>query len=149
MKKLVFYGALSTLLLAPVALLAGPDDPIVHRQHLMEETRDAVKPIGGMAKGEVAFDAAVVADSLVVLERVAAEYGNYFPVGSETGHKTEARPEIWTDRAGFDARLADFADAVAAAQAAGPQSLDELKPVAGGIFRSCKGCHENYRVEKD
>lgn len=149
MKNIVLSAALSSLLLAPVTLLAGPNDAITQRQHLMEETRDAVKPIGGMAKGEVAFDAAVVAESLAVLERVAAEYGNYFPPGSDTGHDTEARPEIWTDRAGFDARLVDFADAVAAGQTANPQSLEELKPVAGAIFKSCKGCHENYRVEKD
>lgn len=135
--------------LAPISLLADGHDPILKRQKLMEDTRDAVKPIGGMARGKVDFDAATVADSLAVLERVAGKYGDYFPAGSETGHDTEARAEIWTDREGFNAKLQDFSDAVAAATAANPQTLEAMTPVANGIFKTCKGCHESYRVEKD
>lgn len=149
MNKVLITGLLSGLLLAPALLWAESDDPILQRQHLMEETRDAVKPMGEMAKEERAFDAAMVAQNFAVLERVAANYGNYFPPGSETGHDTEARPEIWTDRAGFDARMADFADAVAVAVAANPQSVDELRPVLNGVFKTCKGCHEGFRVDKN
>lgn len=149
MIKTLITGLFVATALVSGNLQAADDDPILHRQHLMEETRDAVKPIGGMLRGKAPFDAATVAASLDVLERVAGEYGNYFPPGSETGHETEARPEIWTDRAGFDARLTDFADAVAAAKAANPQTLEALGPVANGIFDSCKGCHEGYRIEKD
>lgn len=149
MNKVLITGLLSGLLLAPVLLWAESDDPILHRQHLMEQTRDAVKPMGEMAKQEQPFDAAVVAESFAVLERVAAEYGDYFPAGSETGHDTEARPEIWSDRAGFDARLADFSDAVAVAVAANPQTVEDLRPVLNGVFKTCKGCHEGFRVDKD
>ena len=67
----------------------------------------------------------------------------------DTGYDTEAKPEIWTDRAGFDAALNAFAEAVDAAIAANPQTLEELKAAAGPVFKSCKGCHENYRVEKE
>jgi cytochrome c556 len=149
MNKVLLSGLLSGLLLAPGLLLADGHDPVLKRQQLMEDTRDAVKPMGDMAKGEQAFDVAIVAQNLLVLESVAADYGNHFPPGSETGHDTEARPEIWTDRAGFDARLADFGDAVAVAIEANPQTVEELRPVLNGVFKTCKGCHEGFRVDKD
>ena len=36
-----------------------------------------------------------------------------------------------------------------AAIAAKPDSLEELKKVAGPVFKTCKGCHEGYRVDKE
>ena len=124
-------------------------DPILERQELMEGTRDALKPMVGMVRGETDFDASVVTASLETFRHTAEQAGGLFPPGSETGHDTEARPEIWTDREGFDARLADFNAAVTAAIDAGPESLDELKPVLGDVTKTCKGCHDNYRVEHE
>jgi cytochrome c556 len=42
-----------------------------------------------------------------------------------------------------------FSTAVDAAIAANPDSLDALKATADPIFKTCKGCHEDYRVEKE
>jgi len=79
----------------------------------------------------------------------ATQAGDLFPAGSETGHDTEAKSTIWTDRAGFDAKLADFNTAVDAGIAAKPDSLEALKASAGPIFKTCKGCHDGFRVEKE
>ena len=129
-------------------LLAG-DDPIHERHELMEGVRDAAKPIGQMLKGEREFDAAVVMASFETFDEASARFGELFPPGSETGQDTEAAPAIWEDRAGFDEALAAWADAVDAAIAANPQTLDETKPVAGEIFNTCKGCHDDYRIEDE
>jgi cytochrome c556 len=45
--------------------------------------------------------------------------------------------------------LATFNTKVDEAIDANPKSLDELKAVAGPVFKSCKGCHDGYRVEKE
>jgi len=37
---------------------------------------------------------------------------------------------------------------VDAAIAAKPDSLEALNAAAGPVFKTCKGCHEGYRVEK-
>jgi cytochrome c556 len=139
---------LMSLALIPATLHAG-EDPIAKRQDTMEETRDALKPLGAMVKGERAFDAAVVESSFKTWKHTAMTVGDLFPVGSETGGDTEAKSTIWSDREGFDAALANFGEAVDTAIAADPKSVEELKPVLGGVTKACKGCHDDYRVEDD
>lgn len=129
-------------------LFAG-DDPVHERHELMEGVGDAAKPIGQMLKGERDFDADVVMASFGTFEDAAARFGKLFPPGSETGEGTEAAPAIWEDRAGFEEALATWGKAVDAAIAASPQTLEDTKPVAGEIFKACKGCHDNYRIEDE
>lgn len=147
MSRIFVSTILSSVFIASVAFAGS--DPIEKRQHLMEETRDAAKVIGGMLKGKAEFDAEAAMAALKTWKNTATEAGDLFPEGSETGHDTEAKSTIWSDRAGFDEKMADFNTAVDAAIAAKPDSLEALKPVAGPIFNTCKGCHDGYRVEKD
>lgn len=136
------------LVLAVTPLVAG-DSPQEQRHELMEKSKDAAKPVGGMLKGEVEFNAEQAMASFKAWVEVADQFGDLFPEGTETGYDTEAKKEIWTDRAGFDAELEKFADATNAAVAANPQSLEDLKAAAGPVFKTCKSCHEGYRVEKE
>lgn len=93
-------------------------------------------------------DLAAVNAAAVKLKGYADQMGTWFPAGTgpESGIKTEAKAEIWTDRAGFDAALAKFQEEsgklVAVTDAAG---LKAQFPALGG---SCKGCHDKYRLEK-
>jgi cytochrome c556 len=146
LKKLVSITL--PLLLISSVVFAG-DDPILARQHSMEETRDAAKVIGGMLKGEQPFDAQAAMAAFEVWKKTAKEAGDLFPEGSETGHETEAKATIWSDRDGFDEKMAGFATQVDAAIAANPDSLEALKGAAGPVFKACKACHEGYRVEKE
>jgi cytochrome c556 len=129
-------------------VIAG-SDPIKARQHLMEETRDAAKVIGGMVKEERTFDAVAAMNALQIWHETATKAGDLFPEGSETGNDTEAKSTIWSDRAGFDAKMENFKTQVDAAIRSEPESLDELKVVAGPVFKACKACHDGYRVEKE
>ena len=147
MSRIFVSTILSSVFIATVAFAGS--DPIQKRQHLMEETCDAAKVVGGMLKRKTDFDADAAMAALKTWKKTATEAGDLFPEGSETGHDTEAKSTIWSDRAGFNEKMADFNTAVDAAIAAKPDSLDALKPVAGPIFNTCKGCHDGYRVEKD
>jgi cytochrome c556 len=118
------------------------------RHDLMESAKDAAKPVGEMLKGERDFDAAVVEESFGTWEHVAETAGDLFPPGSETGYDTQAKSTVWTDRAGFDQALQEFATAVSMAIEADPQDVEALKAATGPVFKSCKGCHDGYRVEK-
>ncbi|MEJ2535082.1 MAG: cytochrome c [Gammaproteobacteria bacterium] len=148
MKRTLLPMAFSLCLL-PAAVPADSHDPIAKRQDIMEQVRDAVKPLSAMNKGEMEFDAATVGQSLETFAMAAENFGGLFPPGSDTGGDTEAKATIWTDRAGFDAKLAEFGEAVKAAQESNPQSLEEFKPVFLSVVKNCKGCHDGYRVEKD
>jgi cytochrome c556 len=147
MSRILLAVILPALLISSVAFAGS--DPIEKRQHLMEDTRDAAKVIGGMLKQQQAFEAEAAMQSLQVWKTTAMEAGDLFPEGSGTGHDTEAKVTIWTDREGFNEKLAAFNTAVDEAIAAKPDNLEALKAVAGPVFNTCKGCHEGYRVEKD
>lgn len=147
MYKFVLSVSLTTVLLAGTAF-AG-DDPILARQQLMEETRDAAKVIGGMLRGQAPFNAEDAMSAFEVWKNTAAKAGDLFPEGSDTGHDTEATQLVWTDRDGFNQAMGKFATRVDAAIAAKPESLEALKGAAGPVFQACKGCHEGYRLEKE
>jgi cytochrome c556 len=140
-------GALALLLFVPNAWASGSVQE--ERHDLMESAKDAAKSVGGMLKGEQAFDAAIAMESFGTWEHVAATAGSLFPEGSETGHDTAARETVWTDRAGFEAELEAFSTAVSDAIEAAPQDLEALKVAAEPVFKACKSCHEGYRVEDE
>lgn len=137
------------VLMLPMSQLLAGESPQEQRHELMENSKDAAKTVGGMLKGEAPFDATAAMKSFETWAEIAGSFGDLFPPGTETGFDTEAKKEVWTDRAGFDAEMAKFSKAANAAVAANPQSLDELKAAAGPVFKSCKSCHETYRVEKE
>ena len=146
-RVLLIFSSLALMLSLPPVWAA--DSPQEVRHEIMEDVGDAAKPVGKMLKGEQEFDAAVVTKSLQVWSNAAIEFGDLFPEGSETGYDTEAKETIWTDRAGFNEHNVVFADAVNAAIEANPQDLEALKAAAGPIFKACKSCHEDYRVEDE
>ena len=108
-KSLVFV-TLALLVLASAAQAGS--SPQEQRHHLMEDVRDAAKPVSKMLKGEMDFDAATAMSSFQTWSEAAAVFGDLFPEGSETGHGTEAKSTIWSDREGFNAARNDRADQV-------------------------------------
>jgi cytochrome c556 len=140
----LFVAALVT---SSVALAS--DSPQLQRHELMEGVGDAAKVIGGMIRGKTEYDATAVMKSLQTFDDASAKLGELFPAGTETGDDTKAAPAIWEDRDGFNAALQDWVDAVDAAIAASPQTLEDGKPVLGPIFQACKGCHDNYRIDDE
>ena len=143
MSNLKSRSLLAAIALAFTSPILAGDDPRHERHELMEGVGDAAKPIGEMFKGEREFDAGVVMASFETFDHAAGKFGDLFPPGSETGEDTEAAPAIWEDRAGFEKALATWSEAVDAAMAANPQTLEETKPVAGPIFDACKACYDD------
>jgi len=140
---------LIALFISWVPLVPASDDPAQERHERMEAVGDAVGPLGGMLKGEISFDAAVAMSSLLSIKESTTGIGELFPEGSYVEGKKRASQAVWTNRADFDQKLADFDIALNAAIEANPQSLDELKPVMQNLLGTCKGCHEDYRTPGD
>ncbi len=69
-----------------------------------------------------------------------------FPVGTETGHGTKAKPEVWSDRAGFEKAAANF---VAAADKLAPLAAADDKAGFAAQFKevggTCGACHRQFR----
>ncbi len=70
-----------------------------------------------------------------------------FPKGSDTGHNTKAKPEIWSDNAGF---VKDADDLATAAEKL--QTLIKANDLSGTAAQikvvggACGACHRTYRV---
>jgi len=76
--------------------------------------------------------------------------GKLFPAGSgpAPGVKTDALPNIWTDRATFDAQMAKLvveADKLVAVTNSGDAAAIGAQAKATGAV--CGGCHRKFRAE--
>lgn len=142
-----------SLSLAAFAALALPvlaaTDPIAARKTLMDGVAANAGVAGGVMKGEIAYSPAVGKAVIESMAGVALVYGDYFPEGTDTGD-TKASPKIWSDRAGFDAELAKFQAAVAAAREAsgreGPADQAAFAAAIQPVLGTCRACHEGYRL---
>jgi cytochrome c556 len=125
--------------------LAGP---IEDRQAGMKQVGKAMGAFAGIAKGEAAYDAAVVktnADAMLAGFKQA--FANFTP-GSEKGPpETYAKAEIWSDPEGVKAAE----DAALKAVEAMAATTDEagFKTALADLGASCKGCHTKYRRPKE
>ena len=145
MIKKSLFGVFAVALACTAVAGEGPQ----HERHeLMEDVGKAAKAVGAMLKGEAEYDWATAEKSLQTFEEVSGQFGDLFPEGSDTG-ETEAAPAIWEDRDGFNQALQGWADATAAALEAAPATLDDAKPVLGEVFKTCKNCHDTYRLEDE
>lgn len=149
MNKFVRSTLSLTGLLCVAAVASAEHSPQHQRHELMESVGDAAKPLGGMLRGKMAFDADVVMQSLMTWRDAAEQFGSLFPEGTETGEGTEAAPAIWTERADFDAKLAKFLEDTNTAIAAKPMTLEAAQPLIGAAFKNCKGCHDKFRIEDE
>ena len=124
-------------------------DAVSDRIAAMKQVGDSMKAIAAMAKGEAAFDAAVVKTNA---DKMASQFETakgLFPPGSETGEKpSRSKAEIWTDKDGFLKLLDDSIVAANAVAAVSEESA--LRPALGALGNnSCKACHEKFRKPKE
>lgn len=144
-KVIMVAGALSMAVAA--SAVAGP---VEDRKELMKSVGKAVKLAVPMAKGDVPFDAAAAAAAMQTINDVPDKFAKLFPEGSDKHPKTEASPKIWQDMNGFLAKAADLKTASATTKAAAAQGQEAFKvAVFGSLVKTCKGCHDGYRIKKN
>lgn len=145
------------LTFAIAALLAGgtiataavkPDAAIRYRQSVYTMIGWNFGPIVQMVKGKTPWDAAEFAKHAERIAALAPQLPEGFPAGSDTGAKTEAKPDIWKNGDDFKAKMNDFiAESKTLADIAkgGDEAKmkDQFKKTAG----TCKACHDKYRSE--
>lgn len=140
--------ALVALLGFSWSLAAAETDPIQARQDAMQSVGDAMKPLVGMVRGELKFDAATVASNAKTISDNLHAAADLFPAGSDHGAlETWAKPEIWNQKSDFDAKLQAAHEAAMDLQKVTEESA--YRPAFGKLGGACKACHELYRRPKD
>ncbi len=145
---LVATATLAGLLCAlpAAAQFQKPEDAIKYRQSAMFVMATHFGRIGAMAQGRVPFDAAQAAANAEIVATMSKLPFAGFIDGTSSGGNTKAKPEIWSERAKFDAGASKMQDEVAKLNAAAKTgNLDQIKAAFGGVGQSCKACHDNYR----
>jgi len=104
--------------------------------------------LGAMAKGDTPYDAAI---ATAAAENLAAAASMNRMVlwleGSAQGtmEGTRARPEIWSDAAGFEEDAMALETATAAMVTAAGTDLDALRIAMAAVGTACGDCHKANR----
>lgn len=112
----------------------------------MKDARSAMATLRRMVKGQEAFDRPTALAAVQVLKEELVKMPEEFPPGSKA-LPSDAKPEVWTDWAGFLKAVDETkaavdklkADATAAADVKGIQSGYQ------SLDKACEGCHDKYR----
>lgn len=135
-----------------LAQTPGPtpaEKAIEYRQSVFRIVAGNFGPLAQIAQGKAPFEAAKARRNAELLAAISAFLEDAHPEISQEG-KTRAKPEIWTNRAEFDRRIADFGEhtrALALVTARSESATDEFKAAIGAVGNDCKGCHENFRAK--
>ena len=146
MRKTITSAAVAALLCVSLPSAWASDEAAVEfRESAMNIYRWYVKPMGGMAKGEIPFDAAAFqanAEGLATAARLDIAPG--FPEGSD--FDTEAKPEIWENWPEFLEKfkaLQDESAKLAEAAAGGDEAA--MKAQFREAAKTCSDCHKRFR----
>ena len=136
-------------LTAAQAATPSPKDAIEARQAGYKQMGEAMKALRAQL-ASAAPDKDLMVKAAQTIATIVPQQAALFPAGSgpEAGLQTDALPNIWTDRATFDARMSDLATEartlVMTVQAGDPAAIASQVKATGA---TCGGCHRLFRAE--
>jgi cytochrome c556 len=145
MMKFLKIALVGAMLTAGAAYAAGDatDAEAMKREAVMKAIGGAMGALGGMAKGEVPYDAAAAEAAKAALVTAAGGVAAAFETQGGADATSEAKPEIWTSWDDFVKK----SDALTAAATAADVSSAEANGASlGALGGACKDCHTTYRV---
>lgn len=149
LSSLILTGTLASALWvsSAQAQFAKPEDAVKYRQSALQLIASHFGRMQPVMKGQVPYDAAAIKANVELLKTLSVLPWAGFVEGSQAG--TSAKPEVWSDAAGFKAAQTKFEGAVdKLAVAANSGDLDRVRAAFGDVGASCKACHDSYRVKK-
>jgi cytochrome c556 len=152
MRKLTRIAAGAVLGTSVVAFSAQaqfskPDSAIKYRQSVMYVQQVHMSRLGAMVNGRAPFDQAAAEQNAAVVEQMSRLPWSAFGPGTDKG-RTNALPEVWKDRAGFDKyaqQLQEVTMKLAAAVKSG--GANAAKGPFDDVVKACDRCHDEYRKD--
>jgi cytochrome c556 len=148
------YLIAALVLVSSSSVLGDPiKDAVEARQGYFIMLSTNMHPLSAMAKGELDYDeaaAAMYGSNIEVLSQYTLPM--HFPKGSSTGElgkATGAKAKIWTNFEDFNQKFADFQKAAEGAGESVKGGKSNVGPVVQKIGKTCKACHDEYRVKND
>lgn len=122
------------------------DPNSIARGELMKTIGKNIGILGGMAKGEVAYDAAGAEGAKAAMLEAAGKIEATFKDQGAADPASEAKPEVWTNWDEFLADAKKLEEAVGALDVASAESIGAGLGAVGG---ACKDCHTEFRIAKE
>ncbi len=140
-----------SLLAAAGPLFAAPADNVRSRIANFRELGASFKTVNDSLRAPEpqTFLIQIAARQIVNYSR---EMPGWFPAGSgpESGAKTKAKDEIWSQTAKFKAAQVAFSKQALALQAAAQAGLaPAIRTETVKLGKTCKGCHDTFRAPGD
>ena len=98
-----------------------------------------------MAKGGSEYDSFLAETSLENMLEAMRPYKSYFPLGSETGSKTQAASAIWETNDNFEKLVDNFVSDIELALSSDLENAELFSENFEIISKNCRSCHMNYR----
>jgi cytochrome c556 len=133
--------------LSAASAFAAGDDTIKARQDCMKAQGKAVfGAFFPIMKGEKPYDAAAIKAGYESMEAACADWNNFWTEDSMTSTtlKVKAKPEILTDKAGFEKAGTAAYEAMTALKATADEA--SFKAALPAVGAACQGCHEKFRL---
>ncbi len=127
-----------------------PENVIKYRQSVMKAMGGHAAAIAGVVKGEVSYVDHVAAHARGIHEMSKLVPG-LFPEGTSQFEfaNTRALPEIWDQRAKFEAATKELkAQSAKLVEVAGRGDVAEIGAQLLNLGKACGGCHKPFRAEQ-
>jgi cytochrome c556 len=144
-------SALAALLLAATAVpvfaqQTKPEDQVKYRKAAYTLMGLNMGNLAAMAQEKKPFHKEEAQRSADLLAMLASVPKGYF--GEGTDRDTKAKPEIWKNRADFDAKMDKMvAEAGKLPGVARSGDMAAFKKQVGDVGAACKSCHDDYRAK--
>ena len=138
--------------IAGAARAEGPpskaEQALTYRKALYQVVAWNVRPMGAMAQDKLPFNAAEFALRAGRVAALTPMLAEAYPPESQGVANSKLKPEMWANRADFDAKLKDLVDRSAAlAQVAKGGDPAKTKAAFFSMSDACKACHEKYKAD--
>jgi cytochrome c556 len=119
------------------------------RQAILTLVKSNVGALGAMNKGVIPFDVETMQTNSMRIEQLSLMMEDYFATDT-TGFDvdTAALDKIWKNQADFNDKISALTAAASNLnKVAKAADTSQFKPAIGQVFKSCKGCHDNYKED--
>ena len=156
MRKKIIAVMLGTVMLSSLSSFAEParsekqaKDVTEFRQAVLTLVKSNVGALGAMNKGAIPFDAQTMQTNALRLEQLSLMLEDYFATDtSGFDVDTAALDKIWVNQADFKEKISALSVAASNLnKVAKAGDTTQFKPAIGQVFKSCKGCHDNYKED--
>jgi len=131
----------------------GGNPAVKARQAHMQLYGHNLGILGGMAKGEIDYDADAAQAAANNMAALASfDQRSYWVPGTSTaelGEETKALPDIWQDGSKAGEIGGQLAEAAAALAEVAGNGQEALGPALGPVGKACGACHKPYRQSDD